>query len=86
MRAHFPCCPAAQGRPVSELIEFVTDRKGHDWRYAIDATKIQNELQFTPRERFETGIVKTVNWYLQHEPWWRAVFDGSYRLDSERGV
>lgn len=82
LRLRFPNCPAAQGRPVSELIEFVTDRKGHDWRYAIDATKIRDELQFTPRERFETGIVKTVNWYLQHEAWWRAVFDGSYRLGS----
>jgi len=82
LRERFPNCPAASGRRVSELIEFVTDRKGHDWRYAIDATRIRDELQFTPRERFETGIVKTVNWYLQHESWWRAVFDGSYRLGN----
>jgi dTDP-glucose 4,6-dehydratase len=79
LRARFPHCPAAQEHPVSELIEFVTDRQGHDWRYAIDATRIRDELQFTPRERFETGIVRTVDWYLQHENWWRAVFDGSYR-------
>lgn len=75
----FPSCPAAAGRPVSELITFVTDRLGHDWRYAIDATKIERELAFAPVERFETGIEKTVDWYLQHEGWWRSVLDGSYR-------
>ncbi len=75
----FPACPAASGKPVSSLITYVTDRLGHDWRYAIDAAKIRRELGFEPAERFETGIVKTVDWYLANEPWWRSVQDGSYR-------
>jgi dTDP-glucose 4,6-dehydratase len=75
----FPGCPAASGKPVSGLITYVTDRLGHDWRYAIDATKIRRELGFEPAEQFETGIVKTVDWYLANEPWWRSVLDGSYR-------
>lgn len=79
LHSRFPRCPAAQGRPVQELIAFVTDRQGHDWRYAIDATKIAGELEFTPRERFESGIEKTVDWYLDNETWWRGVLDGSYR-------
>lgn len=79
LHSRFPRCPAASGRPIAELIAFVTDRQGHDWRYAIDATKITGELEFTPRERFESGIEKTVDWYLDNETWWRSVLDGSYR-------
>jgi dTDP-glucose 4,6-dehydratase len=75
----FPACPAASGKPVAGLISYVTDRPGHDWRYAIDATRIRRELGFEPVERFETGIEKTVDWYLANESWWRAVLDGSYR-------
>jgi dTDP-glucose 4,6-dehydratase len=60
-------------------VRFVTDRPGHDRRYAIDATKIQRELGFAPQERFETGIRRTLRWYLDNEPWWRAIQDGSYR-------
>lgn len=75
----FPKCPAASGKPVSSLINYVADRPGHDWRYAIDAGKIRDELGFVPRERFETGIEKTVDWYLANEPWWRAVMSGEYR-------
>ena len=55
------------------------DRPGHDLRYAIDATKIEAELGFMPAETFETGIRRTIRWYLDHEPWWRGVMDGSYR-------
>lgn len=79
LRERFPRCPAASGRPVKELITFVADRLGHDWRYAIDATKIRAELGFEPRERFETGIEKTVDWYLANESWWRTVLSGGYR-------
>ncbi len=75
----FPRCPAAQGRPVDSLIAYVTDRPGHDWRYAIDASRIRNELGFEPAEQFETGIEKTVDWFLANEPWWRAVLSGEYR-------
>lgn len=79
LRRRFPDCPASQGRSVSELIEFVPDRLGHDWRYAIDATKVERELEFVPHESFETGIEKTVNWYIAHESWWRDVLSGAYR-------
>ena len=75
----FPRAPAAEGRPTSELITFVADRPGHDRRYAIDAAKIERELGFLPAETFETGIRKTLRWYLEHESWWRAVMSGSYR-------
>lgn len=66
----------------SSLITFVTDRPGHDVRYAIDASKIERELGWKPQETFESGIRKTVEWYLANETWWRAVKDGSYA--SER--
>ena len=62
-----------------DLIEFVTDRPGHDARYAIDASKMHLELGWTPEESFETGIRKTVEWYLNNESWWRRVLDGSYQ-------
>jgi len=60
------------------LIEFVTDRPGHDVRYAIDASKIEKELDWTPIETFESGIRKTVIWYLENKTWWNRVLDGSY--------
>ena len=63
---------------------FVKDRPGHDRRYAIDAGRIERELDFTPAETFETGIRKTLAWYLGNEPWWRRVMDGSYRAWLER--
>jgi dTDP-glucose 4,6-dehydratase len=75
----FPRCPAASGRETISLLAFVADRPGHDRRYAIDATKIEAELGFMPAETFETGIRRTIRWYLDHEPWWRGVMDGSYR-------
>ncbi|AJY51416.1 dTDP-glucose 4,6-dehydratase [Halomonas sp. KO116] len=62
-----------------ELITFVTDRPGHDVRYAIDASKIERELGWTPQETFETGLRKTVEWYLANETWWKRVQDGSYK-------
>jgi len=67
------------GAPHDKLITHVTDRPGHDHRYAIDATKIERELGWRPLETFETGIRRTVEWYLSNEPWWRAVLDGSYK-------
>ena len=62
-----------------DLITYVKDRAGHDVRYAIDASKIQRELDWVPQESFETGMRKTVQWYLTNEIWWRSVMDGSYR-------
>lgn len=62
------------------LITFVKDRPGHDIRYAIDASKIARELDWEPQETFESGIRKTVQWYLRHSSWWQRVLDGSYGL------
>ena len=74
-----------RGYPVntkhSSLITHVTDRPGHDLRYAIDAGKIERELGWKPEETFETGLRKTVQWYLDNKDWWQAVLDGSYQLE-----
>ncbi len=61
-----------------DLITYVTDRPGHDVRYAIDAAKIERELGWTPQETFDSGIRKTVEWYLNNKEWWSRVLDGSY--------
>ena len=74
----FPDCLIAQGRASQELITFVADRPGHDRRYAIDPDKIERELGFVPSETFESGIRRTVKWFLENESWWRGVMDGSY--------
>ena len=66
-------------KKYEELITFVKDRPGHDVRYAIDASKIQRELGWVPQETFESGLRKTVGWYLANESWWKAVLDGSYQ-------
>jgi dTDP-glucose 4,6-dehydratase len=75
----FPNAPAAEGNATSSLITMVKDRPGHDWRYAIDASRIENELDFTPAHDFASGLSKTVTWMLESEAWWRAVLDESYR-------
>ncbi len=66
------------GKP-EELIEFVTDRKGHDRRYAIDPTKISNELGWEPETKFSDGIKKTIQWYLDNKDWWQHIISGEYR-------
>jgi dTDP-glucose 4,6-dehydratase len=68
--------PRADGKPYKEQITYVTDRPGHDRRYAIDATKIERELGWKPAETFETGIKKTVQWYLDHQAWVANVTSG----------
>ncbi|MEQ1411252.1 dTDP-glucose 4,6-dehydratase [Acinetobacter indicus] len=73
--------PQANGQAYETLITFVKDRPGHDLRYAIDATKIQNELGWTPTETFETGIRKTVEWYLNNLDWCHRVQDSSYQRE-----
>ncbi|MCC5869626.1 MAG: dTDP-glucose 4,6-dehydratase [Gammaproteobacteria bacterium] len=65
----------------ASLIEFVKDRPGHDTRYAIDAGKIERELGWRPLETFESGLEKTIHWYLENRTWWQRVLDGSYRLE-----
>jgi dTDP-glucose 4,6-dehydratase len=67
------------GRPHDRLISFVTDRPGHDRRYAIDATKIETELGWRAEETFETGIQKTVSWYFERGDWWKPLRDNVYR-------
>jgi len=71
--------PKADGKSYAEQITFVTDRPGHDRRYAIDASKIKQELGWKPRETFDTGIKKTVQWYLDNPAWIEGVVSGSYR-------
>lgn len=75
----FPDSPCAKGESAKSLITFVTDRPGHDTRYAIDARKITTELGYDPVEDFDSGLSKTVDWYLSNEAWWRSIQDGSYR-------
>ena len=76
--------PAFSASPLtnySSLITYVKDRPGHDLRYAIDASKIERELGWKPEESFETGIRKTVEWYLNNENWWKRVLSGEYQLE-----
>jgi dTDP-glucose 4,6-dehydratase len=73
--------PLADGRKRESLITYVKDRPGHDRRYAIDASKLQNELGWAPTVTFEQGIARTVDWYLNNQPWVQRVLDGSYRLE-----
>ncbi len=73
--------PLADGRARESLITYVKDRPGHDRRYAIDASKLKNELGWTPTLTFEQGIARTVDWYLDNQPWVQRVLDGSYRLE-----
>jgi dTDP-glucose 4,6-dehydratase len=70
---HFPEAPGANGSSARELIVFVEDRAGHDWRYAIDAGRIARELRYRPHESFETGLQRTLDWYLSNEPWWKPL-------------
>jgi dTDP-glucose 4,6-dehydratase len=70
---------APGNRPHREWIEFVSDRPGHDFRYAIDCTKIERELGWRPRESFESGLEKTVRWYMQNKTWCERVLSGAYR-------
>ncbi|MBC8009435.1 MAG: dTDP-glucose 4,6-dehydratase [Burkholderiales bacterium] len=73
--------PRADGKSYADQISFVADRPGHDLRYAIDATKIRRDLGWRPRHDPVSGFRDTVAWYLDNEYWWRAILDGSYRLE-----
>jgi dTDP-glucose 4,6-dehydratase len=79
LAARFPSCPAAAGGSCHALISYVTDRPGHDRRYAIDATRLANELGNRCAVDFESGLGRTVHWYLDHEEWWRDVTSGAYQ-------
>lgn len=79
LKQRFPDSPCAKGKPANSLITYVADRPGHDTRYAIDASKIMTDLAYKPEEDFDSGLNKTVDWYLDNEQWWQAILDGSYR-------
>src|SRR5882757_8540096 len=87
LASRFPSCPAASGRSCRTLIAYVTDRPGHDHRYAIDATKLTTELGNRCSIDFENGLKQTVHWYLDHEAWWRDVTSGAYKawIDQNYG-
>jgi dTDP-glucose 4,6-dehydratase len=70
--------PRSDGKSYREQISFVADRPGHDFRYAIDASKLRRELDWQPRESFESGIANTIRWYLDNERWWRPILSGAY--------
>ena len=86
LRSRFPQCPASSGKPSVSLISFVTDRPGHDTRYAINAERIMSELGYRPQVDFAEGLAKTVQWYLDNERWWQKIQDGSYREIYARGL
>ena len=75
----FPAAPAARGVATASLKTTVTDRPGHDRRYAIDERRARDELGYSPQRTFAQGFASTLDWYLANEPWWRAILDGSYR-------
>ncbi|MBU6404156.1 MAG: dTDP-glucose 4,6-dehydratase [Proteobacteria bacterium] len=78
--------PLPGGKRREALISFVKDRPGHDRRYAIDAGKLKRELGWAPTHTFEHGLARTVDWYLEHQPWVRRVLDGSYRMQRLGGA
>jgi len=73
--------PAGSGKSYHELITFVKDRPGHDFRYAIDASKLKKEIGWEPKESFNTGIQKTIEWYLKNEEWWRIIQENTYKQE-----
>jgi len=77
--------PKENNESYSELISFVTDRPGHDFRYAIDANKIKKEIGWVPKESFESGIQKTIQWYLKNKLWWKAIQNNTY-MQERLGV
>ena len=73
--------PRANSKKYSSLIKFVKDRPGHDFRYAINSSKIEKKLGWKPIECFDSGIKKTVKWYLDNENWWRKIQNKSYNQE-----
>ena len=73
LAARYPDAPAANGKNSDSLKTFVTDRKGHDRRYAIDETKAREELGYQATRTFEEGFAQTLGWYLENEAWWQAL-------------
>lgn len=70
--------PASMSQTFEDLLEFVPDRPGHDWRYAIDATKMRTELGWKPKHSFDSGLFQTVRWYIEHRDWWEPILKNRY--------
>jgi len=79
LRVRFPQCPATKGNASTSLISYVTDRPGHDTRYAINAEKIMSQLGYEPKVGFADGLTRTVQWYLDNQQWWEQIQDGTYK-------
>ncbi len=79
LRIRFTQCPAAKGSASTSLITYVTDRPGHDTRYAINAEKIMSQLGYEPKAGFADGLTRTVQWYLDNQQWWEKIQDGTYK-------
>ena len=73
--------PADSGESYHELITYVKDRPGHDYRYSIDSTRIKNELNWEPKESFDTGLIKTIKWYLKNDLWWKKIQNHVYKQE-----
>jgi dTDP-glucose 4,6-dehydratase len=88
LASRFPACPATAGASCRSLITYVTDRPGHDHRYAIDASKLARETGQRCSVDFATGLGRTIRWYLDNEPWWREVTSGAYKawIDKNYGL
>lgn len=84
LKERFPNCPASRGARAAELITYVTDRPGHDRRYAIDSRRLEEELGYVPQVRLDVGLKRTVGWFLENEPWWRGVLSGEYKQWVQR--
>lgn len=84
LETRFPNCPSAVGRNCASLIGYVTDRPGHDRRYAIDASFLKRELGMTPVQTLESGLKLTVDWYIDNEPWWRRAMSSDFTTWIER--
>jgi dTDP-glucose 4,6-dehydratase len=78
LRERYPECPASRNAKCAELVSFVPDRPGHDWRYAINADKLRAATGFAPRHKLPEGLGNTVRWYLDNEDWWRPLLDARY--------
>ncbi|HCW68534.1 MAG TPA: dTDP-glucose 4,6-dehydratase, partial [Thalassospira lucentensis] len=70
--------PETAGKSFDEVVDFVDDRPGHDWRYAIDPSKMRDELGWSPKYSFETGLAQTVTWYVDHRAWWEPILKDKY--------
>ena len=77
----FNLLDSALAHKHADLITYVTDRPGHDFRYAIDSSKIQSELNWTPKHSLEVGLRQTAQWYVQNQDWWQNILDGNYKLE-----